>query len=106
MVITMIDFLSSIYINLRNVKRQIFLYVIEIVVVFVLLSTLLVIYNTFGALQPPIKLHEPAIVNIISLKNSNSEVIGYDVGISRDITYKTITTYRDGKVREPVWRSS
>ena len=76
--------------NLQGAKKRVFLYFIEITVTLILLTSLAVTYRTFGSLDLPVILHEPAIVNIVELRYDRLEMAGYNVTISRDVTWKNI----------------
>ena len=84
------NLLRNLIINLQGVKKQVFLHFIEIMVTITLLSVLAVTYRTFGSLELPVILHEPAIVNIVELRYDKLEMAGYNVTISRDVTWKNI----------------
>lgn len=73
--------------DLSGKSRTAFLYFIETSVLVISILIIFSSYKTFGNISPPIKLNEPAVVTTVELKNIHNESVGYEVNISRNITY-------------------
>lgn len=73
--------------HLTGRKRKAFLLSIEAFVIAILVSGAICLNQTFGNVQPPIVLHEPAMVSVYPI---DSRKHAHEVHISRDITYKEL----------------
>jgi hypothetical protein len=83
-------------ISQKGKTRQIFLYLIEALVVVVLSLAMVSAYNTFIHTAAPIKLHDPAIIsaNEIHQHGTGETISGHEVHIARDVTFLTPMTIR------------